>query len=154
MKFSEHEWFMRIAIEQADRAAHLSEVPVGAVLVDGAGQILEKSHNLKEQKNNPCSHAEIEAIINASEKKEDWRLDGSTLYVTLEPCGMCAGAIIQSRIKKVVFGAYDPKGGVLSCGLNLWGNSKLNHSVEVIGGVLHFECGRQLSKFFKERRKR
>lgn len=153
MKFSEHEWFMRMAYELAEQAAALGEVPVGSVLVDRDGVVLAKAHNFKEKNNNPCGHAEIEAIINASEKKEDWRLDGSTLYVTLEPCGMCAGAIIQSRIKRVVFGAYDPKGGVLSCGLNLWGNSKLNHNVEVIGGVLHFECGRQLSKFFKERRK-
>lgn len=152
MKFTEHEWFMRIALEQGEKAADMAEVPVGAVLVSGDGSIIAKGHNLKEINNNPCSHAEMEVIVAASQKLQDWRLIDATLYVTLEPCSMCAGAIIHSRIKRVVFGAYDPKGGILSCGTNIWGNSKMNHEVEVIGGVLHFDCAKQLSQFFKQRR--
>lgn len=152
MKFSEHEWFMRIALEQAEKAASLSEVPVGAVIVDAAGSIISKGHNLKEMNKNPCSHAEIESIVSATAKLEDWRLEGCTMYVTLEPCAMCAGAIVHARLKSVVFGAYDQKGGVLSCSQNIWGNQKLNHCVEVMGGVMHYECSKQLSSFFKQRR--
>lgn len=152
MNFNEHEWFMHIALEQAQRAADLGEVPVGAVIVDAAGAVLAKSHNLKETTKNPCSHAEVEAIILAAKEIQDWRLEGCTLYVTLEPCAMCAGAILHARFKQVVFGAYDPKGGVLSCGMHIWGNTKLNHNVNVIGGVLHYECAKQLSSFFKQRR--
>ncbi len=153
MTFSEHEWFMRIALEQAEHAANLGEVPVGAVVIDSKGAVLAKAYNLKETKNNPCSHAEIEAISAAAEKLGDWRLEGCALYVTLEPCAMCAGAIIHSRLKKVYFGAYDPKGGILSCGMNLWGNKHLNHKIEVVGGLLHFDCASQLSNFFRQRRK-
>ncbi len=150
--FFEDEWFMKMALEQAEHASNLSEVPVGAVIVDQAGIVLAKGHNLKEQSNNPCGHAEIITIIKACEQLEDWRLEKTTLYVTLEPCAMCAGAILHSRIGRVVFGAYDPKGGALSCSMNLFGNSKLNHNVEIVGGVLHFECAKQLSVFFKQRR--
>src|SRR5690606_24995454 len=148
MKFSEHEWFMKIALEQAQKAADLGEVPVGAVIVNSDGAILAKAFNLKEQKKNPCSHAEIEAIELATKELGDWRLEDCTLYVTLEPCSMCAGAIIHARLKQVVFGAYDPKGGILSCGMKIWGNPKLNHRVNVMGGLLHYECSRQLSDFF------
>ncbi|MBH47363.1 MAG: hypothetical protein CME71_04250 [Halobacteriovorax sp.] len=150
--FFEDEWFMKMALEQAEHASNQSEVPVGAVIVDQAGIVLAKGHNLKEQTNNPCGHAEIVTIMKACEQLEDWRLENTTLYVTLEPCAMCAGAIIHSRIGRVVFGAYDHKGGVLSCSMNLFGNQKLNHKVEIVGGVLHFECAKQLSVFFKQRR--
>lgn len=152
MKFNDDEWFMQIAYEQAEKAADMGEVPVGAVLVDASGAEIAKGFNLKEINNNPCSHAEIEAILKATTKTGDWRLEGSTLYVTLEPCAMCAGAIIHARIKRVVFGAYDPKGGILSCNMNIFGNNKLNHKIEVMGGVLHYKCAKQLSTFFKQRR--
>lgn len=150
--FFEDEWFMKMAIEQAEMASTLSEVPVGAVLVDQSGAVLAKAHNLKEKVHNPCGHAEIETIIAACNELGDWRLENTTLYVTLEPCAMCAGAILHARVARVVFGAYDPKGGVLSCGMNVFGNSKLNHNVEIVGGVQHYECAKQLSVFFKQRR--
>src|SRR5690606_5519970 len=100
MKFSEHEWFMRIAFEEAEHAANLGEVPVGAVIVDANGSVIAKAHNLKERKSNPCSHAEIEAITMAAERLGDWRLENCSLYVTLEPCSMCAGAILHARLKR------------------------------------------------------
>lgn len=152
MNIEEHEWFMKLALEQAEKAAIMDEVPVGAVLVDPAGKVFCESHNLKEAKNNPCSHAEVEVIVAACEKLGDWRLDGYSLFVTLEPCAMCAGAILHSRIKNIVFGAYDPKGGVLSSSMNIWGNPNVNHKVKIVGGIMHFECSKILSNFFKQRR--
>lgn len=150
--FEDHEWIMKLALEQAEKSAAMNEVPVGAVLVGPAGKVFCESHNFKETKNNPCSHAEIEVITKACEELGDWRLEGYSLYVTLEPCAMCAGAIIHSRLKNVIFGAYDPKGGVLSSNMNIWGNSRLNHKINIIGGVMHFECSKMLSDFFKQRR--
>ncbi len=145
-------WNMQSALREAEEAYQKDEVPVGALVVDEMGRIISKGHNLKEKTNDPCAHAEIIAIQEACKKKGNWRLSGYTLFVTLEPCSMCMGAIIQSRIKKVIFGAYDPKGGAISCGLNIHQNNHFNHQVEVVGGVNHFECSKILSDFFRLRR--
>jgi tRNA(adenine34) deaminase len=143
---------MRIALEEAELAYRVWEVPVGAVIVDASGAILARAHNVKETSHNPCGHAEILAIQAAAQKIQGWRLEDCTLYVTLEPCPMCLAAIGQARIKEVVFGAYDPKGGALSLGYSLHKDPRLNHRFAVMGGVLHYDCSRILSQFFRERR--
>jgi tRNA(adenine34) deaminase len=148
----DHMWHMQSALIEAEKAYHNNEVPVGAIILDDAKKIVAEAHNDKEKSKNPCGHAEILAIQQACKKLNDWRLNDHTLYVTLEPCPMCMGAIIQSRIKKVVFGAYDLKGGALSVGLNIHQNSALNHEVEIIGGIRHFECSKLLSDFFRLKR--
>ena len=130
----------------------MGEVPVGAVIVNSQNQIISKAHNLKESTQDPCGHAEIIAIRKAAEALKSWRLLGCTLYVTLEPCPMCMGAIVQSRLKSLVFGAYDAKGGAITNGFNLHQNQKLNHRFNVIGGVSHYDCSNLLSSFFKQRR--
>ncbi len=143
---------MKIALEQAKKAQALEEVPVGAILVSREGEILSKTHNLKECTSDPTGHAEILALRKASKNLNSWRLEGATMYVTLEPCMMCTGALIQSRVTRVVFGAYDPKGGMiesLSKGLEI---KELNHRIEARGGVLKDECGKILSDFFKLKR--
>jgi len=144
---------MKEALKEARKAKEIAEVPIGALVVSKEGEIIARAHNLKESKSDPTGHAEILAIKEAAEKTHSWRLTGATLYVTLEPCMMCTGALVQSRIKEVVFGAYDPKGGcveTLTKGLDLDG---LNHKVSHTGGVLEKECGQVLSDFFRERRK-
>lgn len=145
-------WCMRIALDEAEMAYRLAEVPVGALIVDAKGEVISKAHNLKESVHNPCGHAELLAIQSAAQKMQSWRLEDCTLYVTLEPCPMCMAAIGQARIKQVVFGAYDAKGGALSLGYALHRDPRLNHRFSMIGGVLHYECSRLLSQFFKERR--
>jgi tRNA(adenine34) deaminase len=145
-------WFMRLALEQAENAWKLNEVPIGAVIVSSTGVILASAHNVKESNNNPCGHAEILAIQEACQKVSDWRLTGCKLFVTLEPCPMCLSAITHARLEQVIFGAYDPKGGGISLGYHLYKDARLNHRYSVIGGVMHFECSRILSQFFKERR--
>lgn len=145
-------WCMRIALDEAEAAYRLAEVPVGAVIVDGKGEVISKAHNLKESVHNPCGHAELLAIQAAAQKIQGWRLEDCTLYVTLEPCPMCMAALVQARIKQVVFGAYDSKGGALSLGYALHRDTRLNHQFSMIGGVLHYDCSRLLSQFFKERR--
>lgn len=147
-----HQWFMRLAIEEAEKAFSLGEVPVGAIIVDDENKIISKSHNFKEQSHDPCGHAEILAIREASKNLSSWRLNNCTIYVTLEPCVMCMGAIISSRLNKVIFGAYDLKGGAISLGFNLHHNSKLNHRSKILGGVEHYDCSSLLSQFFKQRR--
>lgn len=144
------ECFMKEALKLAKRAYGQGEVPVGAVIVkDGA--ILAKGRNQKEQKNCAVYHAEINAIIKAC-KKEGWRLDGCTIYVTLEPCAMCAGAILSSRIKRVVYGAAEEKSGFFGGKFNISSSSGLNHKVEITSGVLEKECRELLQDFFKNRR--
>lgn len=149
---TDHLWFMNIALEQAEQAFRLQEVPVGAILVSPSGEILSRQHNLKESQFNPVAHAEILALTEGAKKIQNWRLSECYLYVTLEPCPMCLTAMVQSRVKSCVFGAYDPKGGALSLGYHLHQDRRLNHQFSVIGGVRHFECSRILSQFFKERR--
>lgn len=152
MNFSDHLWHMKSALIQAEDAYQKGEVPVGAVLVDADGQVVIETHNLKECAHDPCGHAEIIALRSAAKKLGAWRLSGSKLYVTLEPCPMCMAACIQARIEALYFGAYDPKGGAISLGLNLHQNPHLNHRLRVTGGLEHFECSALLSNFFRERR--
>ncbi len=143
--------FMQQAIVQAQAAADLDEVPVGCVIVH-RGRIVAAAHNRCEQLRDATAHAEMIAITQASESIGDWRLEDCCLYVTLEPCIMCAGAILQSRIPRVVFGALDPKAGAVGSLFNLLDDSRLNHRCEVVSGVLAPECGRMLTDFFKRKR--
>jgi tRNA(adenine34) deaminase len=149
---SDHMWFMTMALEQAELAYKAQEVPVGAVLVSPQGEVLSKAFNLKESQFNPTAHAEILAITEGAKKLQNWRLSDCILYVTLEPCPMCLTAMVQSRVKQCVFGAYDAKGGSLSLGYHLHSDKRLNHQFSIMGGVKHFECSKVLSQFFKERR--
>lgn len=146
-------WFMQMAYDEARKAFWADEVPVGCVLVDANGQVVSEAYNQKEEKFDVTSHAEIEAIKKASHKLKTWRLTDLTLYVSLEPCPMCLSAILQSRIKRLVFGAYDRKGGAISLGYPFHRDNRLNHTFAVTGGVLHFECSKLLSDYFKEKRK-
>lgn len=143
--------FMLEAIKLAKIAASEGEVPVGAVIVKD-GKIIAKGRNEREKKQNALSHAEIEAINNACNTLGSWRLDGCEMYVTLEPCPMCAGAIINSRIKTLVFGAYDSKMGSIDSVVNLC-DYPYNHKVEVYGGICEDECLSVLQEFFKDLRK-
>lgn len=141
-----------MALEEADRAYKMDEVPIGALVVGAQGEVLAKECNFKEQNNDPCGHAEILAIKAASKKLGDWRLLDCTLYVTLEPCPMCLAAMVQARISRLVFAAYDAKGGALSLNYNLHNDQRLNHKFKVTGGIKHFECSSMISNFFKEKR--
>jgi tRNA(adenine34) deaminase len=140
------------ALIEAEKAYRIDEVPIGAVIVDLNGVILSRSHNLKEKVFNPCGHAEILAIVEAAKKIKNWRLKECSIYVTLEPCPMCLNAMVQARIEKLYFGAYDSKGGSLSLNYNFYKDQKLNHSFSIVGGVRHFECSKLLSQFFREKR--
>ena len=143
---------MRLALEQAQGARRVNEVPVGAVLVTGENEILSKAFNLRETTQNPLAHAEIVAIESASKITNSWRLTDTTIYVTLEPCAMCMGAIINSRISRVVFGAKDPKAGALVSNFGIGLDDTLNHKVEFTGGVLEEECSIMLKEFFESLR--
>jgi Cytosine/adenosine deaminases len=143
--------YMRMALQEAKKARDIDEVPVGAVIVK-EGKVLARSHNEKETKKDVTKHAEIIAIQKASKKLDNWHLDGCVLYVTLEPCAMCAGAIMQARIKKVVFGAFDPKGGSLESCFQLYNIKGFNHYPEVESGVLEEESAELLRNFFKAKR--
>ncbi|MGI6152927.1 MAG: tRNA adenosine(34) deaminase TadA [Christensenellaceae bacterium] len=144
------EEYMQLAIVQARKAEEIDEVPVGAVIVLGE-EVIAAAHNERETTQNPLAHAEITAIRQAAQKLKSWRLLDCTLYVTLEPCPMCAGAIVNARIPRVVFGAYDPKAGAFGTLYNL-AEGKLNHTPEVLGGVLGEECGAILTQYFRNRR--
>ena len=144
-------YFMRIALGEAADAAALGEVPVGAVLVmDGA--VVAKAHNMKETWLDPTAHAEMIVIRSACKQLKRWRLSGATLYVTLEPCPMCAGAIVHSRIERLVYGAKDPKAGAVDSLFNMLQNDALNHQLTVRSGVLAAECGDLLKEFFQRKR--
>ena len=142
--------FMKLAIIEAKKAAEKGEVPVGAVIVKN-GEVVAACHNLREEKQNALSHAEMEAINIACQKLNSWRLDDCEMYVTLEPCPMCTGAIINSRIKTVIFGAYDSKMGCMDSVINLC-DYPFYHKVEVYGGIMEDECLTVLQKFFKNLR--
>lgn len=141
---------MKAAIKEALKAKNKKEVPIGAVIVLN-DKIIARAHNLREKEQLVISHAEINAIKKASKKLGTWRLEDCDLYVTLEPCPMCAGAIIQSRMRHVYFGAYDPKGGALVSKLNLF-SIRFNHQVAFTGGILEDECKFMLQSFFQELR--
>ena len=145
------EEFMREALKEAKKAYKKLEIPVGAVIVKN-GEIIARAHNKKESKKDTTKHAEILAIQDASKKLDNWRLMGCEMYVTLEPCPMCAGAIIQSRIKKVYIGTMDEKTGACGSVLNLLKDYKFNHEVEVETGIMQNECEELLKQFFKELR--
>ncbi|MGY3718430.1 tRNA adenosine(34) deaminase TadA [Sutcliffiella cohnii] len=153
MEQSIDELFMKEAIKEAEKALGKREVPIGAVIVKD-GEIIARGHNIRETSQRSITHAEILAIDEACEKLGSWRLEDTTLYVTLEPCPMCAGAIIQSRIKKVVYGAKDPKAGCAGTLMNLLNDNRFNHQTEVELGILEEECGVMLSTFFKQLRER
>lgn len=143
--------FMAMALEEARKAETLGEVPIGAILVRD-GEVIGKGYNLRETSKDPTAHAELIAIRMASEHLGGWRLMGSTLYVTLEPCPMCAGAIVQARIEKVVFGVSDPKAGCAGTLMNLLQEERFNHQVEVDSGILAEECSEILKSFFRQLR--
>ncbi len=142
--------FMHLAIAEARQSG--DEVPVGAVLVDSNGKVLASAHNLREQKSDPTSHAEIEVIRAAAAQLQDWRLESTTLFVTLEPCVMCAGAIVAARIPKVVFGAWDERVGASGSIYDVLRDPRLGKPVEVISGVLEGDCSKLLKDFFAGRR--
>ena len=143
--------FMQQAIEQAQLAAVAGEVPVGAVLVRD-GQVIAKAFNKPIGNHDPSAHAEMLALREAAKTEGNYRLPGSTLYVTLEPCVMCSGAILHARVNRVVFGAPDPKTGAAGSVLDVFSSKQINHQTSVEGGVMSEECGQLLRSFFKERR--
>jgi tRNA(adenine34) deaminase len=145
------EYFMREALKEAQIAFEEDEVPIGAVIVKD-GEILAKAHNLREQLNDPTAHAELIAIRLAAVRLNSWRLLDTTIYVTVEPCPMCAGAIVLARVKRLVFGATDPKAGAAGTLMNLLNDARLNHQVEITGGVLAEESRELLRTFFLQRR--
>ncbi len=147
------EYYMRLALLLAERALQKGEVPVGALLVGPAG-ILARAYNRREALHDATAHAEILALRRAGRKLKSWRLPGTTLYVTLEPCPMCAGALVHARISRLVFGAYDPKGGAAGSLYEIPTDRRLNHRLNVQGGLLAEESAALLQKFFKERRRR
>ena len=144
--------WMQLALAQAAQAQHLGEVPVGAVLVDAQGELLATGFNRTIIDHDPTAHAEIVALRAGAQQVQNYRLPGASLYVTLEPCAMCLGAMLHARLARVVFGAPDPKTGVCGSVLNLALEKQLNHHTQVEGGVLAQECGDTLRQFFKERR--
>ncbi|MCW9716274.1 tRNA adenosine(34) deaminase TadA [Avibacterium sp. 21-594] len=146
------EKMMRYALSLADKAEALGEIPVGAVLVDDEGNIVAEGWNLSILQHDPTAHAEIVALRQAGQVQQNYRLLNTTLYVTLEPCTMCAGAILHSRIKRLVFGAYDLKTGAVGSRFHFFDDYKMNHSLEITGGVLQEECSQKLSAFFQKRR--
>ena len=146
----DYELFMQLAISEAKRSG--DDVPVGAVIINANGEVVASGHNQKEAKHDASSHAEIEAIRAAGEILGDWRLEDCTLFVTLEPCVMCAGAIVAARISRVVFGAWDPKVGAAGSLYDILRDPRFGNPVEVVGGVLEQECSVMLEDFFTSRR--
>lgn len=148
---TEQEKYMKEAIRQAKKALALEEVPIGCVIVCD-GQIIARGYNRRNTDKNTLSHAELNAIKKASKKLGDWRLEGCTMYVTLEPCQMCSGAIVQSRMTRVVVGCMNPKAGCAGSILNLLDMPEFNHQVELTTGVMEEECSQMMKSFFKELR--
>ncbi len=143
---------MALALAEAEKARATGDVPVGAVVFAGDGTLLARAHNERERQSDPTAHAEILALRRAAAAVGSWRLRGANLVVTLEPCPMCAGAVVAARLARVVFGAADPKGGACGSLYNLCCDPRLNHQVDVEGGMLAAECARVLSSFFVQRR--
>jgi len=153
MTKNDDEKFMRLAIEQARIAGRMGEVPIGAVITDSSDKIVSNGYNLRESGNDPTAHAEIIAIRKAGEVFGSWRLEGAAIYVTIEPCLMCMGAIILARVGRLVFGARDPKAGAVFSVYDIGNDCRLNHTVEVTEGVCTEECSSLLKDFFKTLRK-
>jgi tRNA(adenine34) deaminase len=147
-----HEEYMRLALAEARAALDDDEVPVGAVIVR-RGRVIAAAHNQRETLRDPTAHAEMIAITQAAQSIGDWRLDETALYVTLEPCAMCAGAIVLARVPVLVFGAWDPKAGACGSLFSITTDRRLNHHVELVTGVLEPECGNVLKEFFSTKRR-
>jgi tRNA(adenine34) deaminase len=147
------DYFMRLALREAERASELGDVPIGAVVVR-AGEVIATGRNERELRQDPTAHAEILALREAASADGSWRVLDATLYVTLEPCAMCAGAIVLARVPRVLYGASDPKAGAAGSVLDVLSEPRLNHRPEVVAGVLGGECGELLSEFFASRRNR
>lgn len=146
-----HEIYMRQAYREAEAALAENEVPVGAVIVHDE-RVIASAHNQREQLRDPTAHAEMIALTQAADALGSWRLDGCTLYVTLEPCPMCAGAILQARLPTVVYGAADPKAGAVHSLYQLLSDPRLNHRTSAVAGVLAAQCGEILTRFFQQQR--
>jgi tRNA(adenine34) deaminase len=149
--FPRDDYFMRLALREAERALEHEDVPIGAVLVHD-GEVVAGAHNERELRQDPTAHAEVIALREASRAMGSWRLLDCVLYVTLEPCAMCAGAIVLARVPRVVFGATDPKAGACGSVLDVLGEPRLNHRPVVAGGLLAPECGELITSFFASRR--
>jgi len=149
---SSDEAWMRVALAEADAATAHGDVPVGAVIVDAVGAELARDHNRREETGDPTAHAELLALRTACLRQKHWRLEGATVYVTLEPCPMCAGALVNARVARVVFGAHDPKAGALASLFTLGSDTRLNHRYTVTPGVLALEGARRLQAFFAKLR--
>jgi tRNA(adenine34) deaminase len=149
--FPRDDYFMRLALREAERALEHEDVPIGAVVVRG-GEVVAAGHNERELRQDPTAHAEVIALREAARLAGTWRVLDTVLYVTLEPCAMCAGAIVLARVPRVVYGASDPKAGACGSVLDVLGEPRLNHRSEVDGGLLAEECGEMLSEFFASRR--
>ncbi|RPI79143.1 MAG: tRNA adenosine(34) deaminase TadA [Desulfobacteraceae bacterium] len=146
--------YMHLALEQAHKARQIDEVPIGAVLIDSEGEAIAKAFNQPIRLHDPTAHAEILALREAGRKLENYRLNGLTLVVTIEPCPMCLGAMLNARIARLVFGAPDPKWGAAGSLYDLARDKRLNHQIEVVSGVLADECGGMLKEFFEAKRKK
>ncbi len=144
--------FMGLALREAERALDADEVPVGAIVIDASRRVIGKAHNQRETLRDPTAHAEMIAITQAAAALESWRLDGATLYVTLEPCPMCAGALVNARLGRLVFGARDPKAGACGSLYDIVRDARLNHRLPVVEGVRAEECGEILRAFFRKKR--
>lgn len=142
---------MRLALDEAKAAAEVGEIPVGAVLVKD-GEVIGRGHNRRELDNDPTAHAEVVAMRRASRHIDAWRLTGSTMYVTIEPCAMCAGALVLARVDRLVYGAGDPKAGAAGTLCNIVQDERLNHRLEMTSGVLEDECRTVMQQFFRDRR--
>ena len=153
MMLKKHIYYMREALKEAEKALAEDEVPVGAVVV-GAGKIIARGHNQVERLKDPSAHAEMIALTSAANYLATKWLNGASVYVTIEPCSMCAGAMVLARIKNLYFGAKDPKTGACGSVTNIVNNKKLNHRIKVTKGILEEECGSLLSRFFRKKRKK
>jgi len=145
-----NDYWMQVALKEAEKALEMKEVPVGAVIVSDEGEILGKGYNQREHLSDPTAHAEILAITAAANTRGDWRIDNATAYVTLEPCPMCAGALVNARITTVVFGVYDKTAGGCGSRFSICGEPLMNHKTSVVSGVLADQCQSLLTEFFRQ----
>ena len=150
---NDDKYYMRLALAEAENALVLGEVPIGAVLIDDKGGVVVQAHNMRETWKDATAHAEVIAIREAGKKLGHWRLSDCTLYVTVEPCPMCAGALVMGRLRRVVYGVPDAKAGAVESLFNIPGHPALNHQVQVTTGILEDECAAVLKRFFASRRK-